>query len=115
MAARTLTQAELAAEATERFGEDPGGWAFQCPNCGDIATAYDFREALELHPATRDGQAVQPVELIGQECIGRTLGALEGNAERGCNWTAYGLFAGPWTVTLPSGKKICAFPLAGAR
>ena len=104
---RKLTQAELLTEAEERFGANPLDWAFRCPNCGDIATARAFP----------DGQK----ERIGQECVGRHRGALEGpagtkdgrgQAERGCDWCAYGLFRGPWIVTMADGHEVGSFPLA---
>lgn len=106
---RKLTQAELTAEATERFGSDPRGWAFQCPRCGDIAVVGDFPKGEEAR--------------IGQECVGRWRGALQGPAnetagqavaERGCDWTAYGLFRGPWEIVLPDGRSVWGFPLAPA-
>lgn len=103
---RALTQAELGEEAARRFGPDPMNWAFICPNCGDIATAKDFPER----------------ERVGQECVGRHRGALEGEpgpqgrgqAERGCNWAAYGLLRGPWEVTMPDGQVAYGFALAPA-
>ncbi len=103
------TQAELIAEATRRFGNDPIRWAFRCPSCGDVTSAADFRNA-----------GADP-NRVGQECIGRHLGALTGtpttdggrsHAERGCDWTAYGLFRGPWLVTLPDENVVPSFPLA---
>ncbi|PNG19740.1 VVA0879 family protein [Streptomyces cahuitamycinicus] len=116
---RKLTQAELVAEATERFGEDPLKWAFLCPSCGDIADGADFSEALAAHPRKhRTGADVIASDVVGQECIGRTLGALEkGRGKyigRGCDWAAYGLFGGPWTIALPEGRSMHAFPLAPA-
>lgn len=117
--ARTLTQAELVTEATQRFGDDPIKWAFACPSCHDIATGEDFRQALAEHPRTRrSGEAVIASDVVGQECVGRTLGALlKGQGKytgRGCDWTAYGLFGGPWTIALPDGRSMHAFPLAPA-
>jgi hypothetical protein len=106
---RKLTKAELAAEATERFGPDPQNWAFQCPRCGDIAVVGDFPQGEE--------------DRIGQECVGRWRGALQGPAnddggqavaERGCDWTAYGLFRGPWEIVMPDGHSAWGFPLAPA-
>lgn len=106
---RTLTQAELAQEAAARFGPDPMTWAFQCPRCSDVATPADFPP--------------QHRERIGQECVGRHRGALQGpagtpdgrgQADRGCDWTAYGLIPAPWTVTLPNGHCVGSFPLAPA-
>jgi len=117
---RTLTQAELIAEATERFGSDPLKWAFTCPACGDTANGNDFRAALAEHPRTnlRTKEPVIASDIVGQECIGRTLGALnKGRGKykgRGCNWAAYGLFAGPWKITLPNGRATHSFPLAPA-
>lgn len=115
---RTLTQAELLAELQARFGHDPMNWAFQCPSCGDVATGRDFREALAAHPRHERGQAVTASDVLGQECIGRTLGALSKSGGkykgRGCDWCAYGLFGGPWTVTLPDGGTMRCSPLAPA-
>ncbi|MFF0790396.1 VVA0879 family protein [Streptomyces spiralis] len=112
---RNLTQAELIAEATTRFGADPLKWAFVCPSCGDIANGEDFHQALAEHPRKhRSGEDVIASDVVGQECIGRTLGAL-GRGKytgRGCNWVAYGLFAGPWEIALPNGRTMHAFPLA---
>jgi hypothetical protein len=113
---RTLTQAELVAEAKARFGNDPAQWAFTCPACGDTATGRDFRDALAAHPRTRKGEPVVASDLLGQECIGRVLGALRVPANeyrgRGCDWCAFGLISGPWAVVQPDGRKIPCFPLA---
>lgn len=116
---RKLTQAELVAEATQHFGGDPLNWAFLCPSCGDIANGHDFRDALAANPRKhQSGTDVIASDVVGQECIGRTLGALaKGQGKytgRGCDWTAYGLFGGPWTITLPNGRSMHAFPLAPA-
>ncbi|MGC9540212.1 VVA0879 family protein [Streptomyces sp. UG1] len=111
---RKLTQAELVDEAIERFGDDPLKWAFQCPSCGDIATGQDFRDALKEHPRTNRNGEVIASDVLGQECIGRTLGALEGRKTRGCNWAAYGLIRGPWEIALPDGRSVYGFPLAPA-
>lgn len=100
-----LTQDELLAEARKRFGDNPMTWAFKCPNCGDVATAKDFPSGSEQ---------------LGQACVGRFLGALgcRSNDEwtasggRGCDWCAFGLFSGPWTVIMPNGKEVGSFPLA---
>lgn len=116
---RQLTQAELIAEATDRFGADPIKWAFRCPSCDDTANGEDFRQALADNPRKhRSGADLIASDVVGQECIGRTLGALaKGNGKytgRGCNWAAYGLFGGPWTIALPDGRSMHAFPLATA-
>jgi hypothetical protein len=106
---RTLTQEELAAEARKRFGDDPLDYAFQCPNCGDIAKIRDFPEDKR--------------DRAGQKCIGRSLGALEGppnndsgrsRSKRGCDWAAYGLFPGPWSIVMPDGREVRSVPLADA-
>lgn len=107
---RKLTQAELLTEAADRFGEDPMGWAFQCPQCADIATGQDFKDALTAHPRKHsNGETVLASDVIGQECIGRTLGK---HAPRGCDWAAYGLFRGPWEIVLPDERTMWCFPLA---
>lgn len=116
---RKLTQAELVTEARERFGDNPLDWAFQCPSCRDVATGADFRKALNEHPAKhRDGSEVIASDRLGQECIGRTLGVLDKRrtySGRGCDWTAYGLFGGPWEIELPNGRTAYGFPLAPAK
>lgn len=116
---RKLTQQALLDEARARFGDDVQTWAFICPSCQDVACANDFRAALKEHPRThKDGSPVEIHELLGKECIGRTLGALRKDAGpytgRGCNWTAYGLFQGPWEVVMPDGNSMWGFPLAPA-
>jgi hypothetical protein len=110
---RVLTQAELMAEAKAAFGDDWLDWAFRCPSCDDVASFRDFKVA--------GGEAA----LCGQECIGRTLGANSPESDyrdgkwtgRGCDWAAYGLFAGPWQIILPAEedkpeRKVWSFPLA---
>jgi hypothetical protein len=99
---RTLTHEEFLAEAKELFGSDALDIAFECPSCGDVAAIRDF-------PAENRGRA-------GQECIGRSLGALKDGYEgRGCGWAAYGLICGPWTVTTAEGTPMYCFPFAGAK
>lgn len=92
--AGVTTYEEFLATAQTRFGEDPVGWAFLCPNCGDIATGADF------------GGVDIPDRRFGQECIGRTV------EDRGCDWAAYGLIAGPCAVVMPDGEVIFTFRLA---
>lgn len=109
----TVTLEELRAEAKRRFGDDPMNWAFVCPRCGDVATGADFREALAAAGSTRPASAA-----LGQECIGRTIGALsrdrggEKYEGRGCDWAAYGLVRGPVIVTLDNRKTMGAFDFA---
>ena len=108
----TRTRAELVAEMQTRFGEDSRDWAFKCPACGDVANGWDFIAACKNKP-DRDPN------IIGQECIGRTLGACdETYTGRGCDWAAYGLFHGPDFLIIPDGKggekKIPCFEIAPA-
>lgn len=118
---RKLTQAELLVEVRTRFGDDPDRWAFVCPSCQDIATIADWRQALTDHVVEHEGKRLlDPGTLIGQQCLGRAVGALEGPQKewkgRGCDWTAYGLFAGPWQIVMPGEddeeKAGWSFPLA---
>lgn len=121
---RKLTQDELLAEARERFGDSPLDWEFRCPACGDVANGHDFRKALAENPRkNRDGSPTTTSDIVGQECIGRTLGALKGpagtdggrgEAPRGCDWCAYGFIPAPWEIVLPDGRSMHAFPLAAA-
>lgn len=109
--AKRLTQNELMSMMEERFGKDPKDWAFVCPACGDVATARDFKAAITaLGDRAPDG--IEPFDKLGQECIGRWLGALSRDRKgdgwvkgkwegRGCDWVAYGLFRGPWFVLVP--------------
>lgn len=120
-----MTHAEFLATLTERFGIDAANWAFVCPNCKDIATGADLKAALEEHPRTRrDGSTTSASQILGQECIGRTLGALawagdqwdrkrEAGESRGCDWAAYGLFRGPLIVDTEHGE-IPSFEIAPA-
>lgn len=101
------TQAELIAEAARRFGENRREWRFECPQCGDVATAQDFLDA---------GEPADSLP-IGVVCIGRVTGALTKQAAtntRGCDWAAFGLFRGPWFVKMPDGREVPSFPLAKA-
>jgi hypothetical protein len=89
------TQADFAAEAIRRFGEKIRDWAFQCPVCGDVASAKEFP------PKTR--------QVIGLECIGRYVGG------RGCEYAVYqGHKDTCWAVSLPQHVIAYSFPLAPA-
>jgi hypothetical protein len=105
---RKLTRPELLTEMRTRFGDNSDRWAFLCPNCGDVATIADWRQALAEHEMLdREQKRITDAgQLIGQMCIGRALGALKGPQEewkgRGCDWTAYGLFRGPWEIQIDS-------------
>jgi len=111
---RKLTQDELHQLARERFGDDPMQWAFRCPNCDDVATLAEF-VAAGADPGR-----------TGQECIGRSLGALtkpSATNRRGCDFSAYGLIPGPWEIVFPADVRrdrpepysVRSFPLADAR
>ena len=117
-----MTQDEMVRELTRRFGPSPNDWAFQCPICGDVATGADWKSALVEKGITEpDGTPVNAADYLGQECIGRVLGALHGTVAdganykgRGCDWCAYGLFRGPWFIILPNGREVGSFPIAPA-
>jgi hypothetical protein len=106
MNARTLTHDEFLEEAKARFPGDPLDIAFTCPSCGDVAAIREFA------PPER--------ERAGQECIGRSVGALDACGTgtrgkwdgRGCTFAAYGLIQGPWTVVMPDGHEVHSFALA---
>lgn len=57
-----MTQDELVGRLISLFGENPMGWAFVCPSCGDVATGRDFREALNAQG--RENEAAS--SLLGQ-------------------------------------------------
>lgn len=112
----TIAQDDLYALLKERFGDDPMAWAFECPNCKDVATAEEFHNALVFQPRHRpdDGRAVTCFGLLGLACVGTVLGALEVPSAkewkgRGCDWRANGLIGGPWTVVRPDGSTVYAF------
>lgn len=115
---RKLTQAEMFDELEDRFGPDPANWAFRCPHCGDTATGRDFAEAIAAHPRLAAGGPLTAPGVLGQECIGRTLGALAqtgtGYTGRGCKWAAYGRVPGPWEVVMPDGHSAWSFEPAPA-
>lgn len=114
-----MTSAEFLTELKARFGPNPRDWAFVCPACGDIATGGDFTKALKEHPRERNGLPMVASDILGQECLGRSLGALKGPSGkwkgRGCDWCAYGLIGGPLAVTMPDGNVIRSFEIAPAR
>nr|WP_146607372.1 VVA0879 family protein [Spongiactinospora gelatinilytica] len=62
--------------------------------------------------------AISASDLLSQQCIGRTLGALKTSASdwkgRGCDWAAFGLLRGPWEVVMEDRKSVWTFPLADA-
>lgn len=108
------TQEELVSELRARFGDNPLHWAFECPQCHDIATGWDFRHALDMYGETNKYAS----DYLGQQCIGRVLGSLSKTREkwegRGCDWAAFGLFRGPDFAIAPDGTEIPCFPIAPA-
>ena len=113
-----MTHAEFLATLRERFGESTRDWAFVCPACGDVATGADFKAALAERPRSRHGDPVIASDVLGQECIGRSLGALEERSQedwqgRGCDWVAYGLIRGPMFVEV-EGREVASFRIAPA-
>lgn len=108
---RKLTQKQLLAELHEAYGENPMGWAFQCPTCKTVTTGQQLSDALKAHPRYRrdsDNVTTKVItsDVLGQECIGRT------DPHVGCDWAAYGLFRGPWEVETSPGKSMWCFPIA---
>ena len=115
----TRTHKEFLNELKSRFGSDPMRWAFKCPACKDIATGADFLKAAKERGIGDPGTYASA--RLGQECIGRTLGALSTDQGkeyrgRGCDWAAYGLFSGPDFVEIPNGdgttRKVPTFEIA---
>lgn len=115
---RTITQDELHAEMTARFGADPRKWKFKCPACGTAQSAEDFF-AVGFKPGTGEVN-----KYLGFSCIGRFTnagdkGIAAKNAgkpwDKGCNWTLGGLLhIHELEVILPDGSKQPAFEIADA-
>jgi hypothetical protein len=87
---RQLTREEWNALGEKLFGVDRLKWRFRCPACRRAWSAEDFR------PFKNEGATP---DIATQECRGRWTGGREGPDR--CDWSAFGLFAGPWFVTLP--------------
>lgn len=96
------TQTELVDEMKSRFGDDLNKWAFICPQCGDIATIQDFKDAL----AKDNDPTSDAFGYHGQVCIGRVTKG------RGCDWAAYGLFSGPEFIIMDDGSEVPCFAIA---
>jgi hypothetical protein len=92
---------EFAKLAASLFGNDWKLWTFACPSCESVSTGEQFEE-LGADP-----------ESASRECIGRYMPKNDdGSPERGCDWTAYGLYSGPWFVQSCGGVETGVFPLA---
>jgi hypothetical protein len=72
--------------ASSVYGSDEREWSFICPSCETISTGKDF-EDLGIDP-----------QMASRECIGRHLPIEDDKPVRGCQWTSYGLFSGPWFI-----------------
>lgn len=83
---------------TDRYGDDRNQWSFVCPSCKTVSTGSDF------------SKVGQDPEQASQECIGRHLPQVDGKPVRGCFWTSYGLFSGPWFVHTGT-TEMGVFPL----
>lgn len=72
------------AEAKRRFGDDPMGWRFKCPNCGHVASVKDWKDAGA------------PEGSVAFSCVGRWTGGegtiFQNPAVQPCNYTNGGLF-----------------------
>lgn len=67
---RTITLKTFHAEARARFGDNPQAWAFQCPECGDIATGPDVAYYLSQRPAgVAARNPVSVSQVLARECV----------------------------------------------
>lgn len=66
---RTITLDQLHEEARTRFGEDRNRWAYQCPVCGDIATAVDVAYVLSQRPVRAVRRPLVVEQVLGQNCV----------------------------------------------
>ena len=82
----------------DRYGPERNTWPFVCPACSTVSTGLDFI-AIGQDP-----------EQAAQECIGRHLPQVDDKPVRGCDWSAYGLFSGPWFVHTGT-TEMGVFPL----
>ena len=99
-ATRTLTVAQMRAEARARYGPDIRTWAYQCPACGHVATGPDIVEFIAKNPAALLGVHGTPIDAgqaLAQHCI---------------NCFAAACDAGTTVVTTPEGQNIRIFELA---
>src|SRR5690625_4309188 len=79
-----LTYAEWFAKGVELFGRDMMKWKFECPACGYVASAQDYKDAKA------------PGSVVAYSCIGRFVGAKRrafGDTGPGpCDYAGGGLF-----------------------
>lgn len=75
---RTITLDQLHDEARNRFGDNPQEWAYQCPECGDIATGPDVAWVLSQRPAAVAlRNPVTASEVLARQCIACPAQAVE--------------------------------------
>jgi len=107
----TMTEEEFRADGKRLFGDDQFKWKFQCPLCGNIQSAEDFRQYKDKGATTCSAF---------RECIGRYTEepycAFGKNPKAKktspCDYAAYGLFQIGNTVKMASGKEVTVFPFA---
>ena len=107
---QTMTEEAWKALGERLFGADTDLWRFKCPTCGHVMSMQKARAMPEETKAMlRNRWSIE------QECVGRYLTGL------GCDWCAFGLFAGPCFVVRASGATTPVFAFdvdgepAGAR
>jgi len=99
----TITEADWWAKGAELFGPEQTKWRFVCPRCGNVESMEKARtEHAESLEQLRAGKYS-----VESECIGRHIRGV------GCDWAAYGLFAGPVFVQRDSGSKTPVFDFDG--
>ena len=95
---RTITLAQLHAEAAARYGPRQSGWAYQCPACGDVSTGADVMWDLSQEPAAcAQGHRLTAAQVLARWCLR-------------CGATADEY--GTTTVVLPDGQTVRVFDLA---
>jgi hypothetical protein len=103
-----MTIDEWQAEATKRFGDEPGNWKFVCPICKNVAAVDDFKPFKD-RGATPDSARC--------ECIGRyTLPKGKAIADEGkpCDYAGYGLFRLSPVVVVDGERESHSFAFAEA-
>lgn len=107
---RTITLEAWKAEGVLRFGSEQIHWKFQCPVCGVVSAALDWKAAGA------------PVGAVGFACVGRWLdtkrrafGESQATVSQPCDYSGGGLFGlNPVTVQAPDGTEVCLFDFAPA-
>jgi hypothetical protein len=107
MPTETMTLEAWQAKARALFGADELAWKFECPSCGHVATAADWKAAGA------------PEGAVAFSCVGRWLDADDKKTFRKeggpCQYAGGGLFKlNPVTVIAPDGKEHMMFAFAEA-